>query len=162
MTKERLVELMELLKMTPTQFAASIGVQRATLQHILSGRNEPSLKIVTSIHNRFPDIGLEWLLDGKGSPIPGMTDRENQPADEDYPFFPGFENQQIKPDVQKSFEFSNLTGMSTPPKQRKRTNNKEVNSQDTDTVKCKEKVIKEVVVFFEDGTYQKFTSNLKN
>ena len=47
MTKERLVELMELLKMTPTQFAASIGVQRATLQHILSGRNEPSLKIVT-------------------------------------------------------------------------------------------------------------------
>ena len=52
--------------------------------------------------------------------------------------------------------------MPTPPKQRKRTNNKEVNSQDTDSVKCKEKVIKEVVVFFEDGTYQKFSSNLKN
>ena len=30
-------------------------------------------------------------------------------------------------------------------------------------VSCdEEKVIKEVVVFFEDGTYQKFSSNLKN
>ena len=91
-----------------------------------------------------------------------MSEKENQTSDEDYPFFPGFENQQIRPDVQKTFEFSNLTGMPTPPKQRKRTNNKEVNSQDTDSVKCKEKVIKEVVVFFEDGTYQKFSSNLKN
>lgn len=162
MTKERLVELMELLKMTPTQFAASIGVQRATLQHILSGRNEPSLKIVTSIHNRFPDVELEWLLDGKGSPIPGMSPQETMPTDEDYPFFPGFENQQIKSDVQKTFEFSNLTGVPTPPKQRKRTNNKEVNANDSDTVKCKEKVIKEVVVFFEDGTYQKFSTDLKN
>ena len=37
--KERLIELMELLNLSPTQFANAIGVQRTTLQHILSGRN---------------------------------------------------------------------------------------------------------------------------
>ena len=62
--KERLEELLQLLNLTPTQFANEIGVQRTTLQHVLSGRNEPSLNIIKAIHAKYPDVELDWLLDG--------------------------------------------------------------------------------------------------
>ena len=88
--RERLEELMDLLHLSPTQFANEIGVQRATLQHILSGRNEPSLKIIMAIHNKYPDVELEWLLNGKGSAIPQLS-QENKP-ELDYPLLPGMES----------------------------------------------------------------------
>lgn len=157
--KERLEELMQLLNLNPTQFANAIGVQRATLQHILSGRNEPSLKIIMAIHNSFPDVELEWLLNGKGSAIPVLEQKETQA--EDYPLLPGMESTFFPDNVRKTPDFSNLREEETPSKQRKRRNNKEVEPMSDAEKPCKEKRIKEVVVFFEDGTYQKFSSDLK-
>ena len=75
--KERLIELMQLLNCTPTQFANAIGVQRATLQHILNGRNEPSLKIIMAVHDGFPQVDLEWLLYGRGNTF-GETSPQKQ------------------------------------------------------------------------------------
>ena len=157
--KERLEELMQLLNLNPTQFANAIGVQRATLQHILSGRNEPSLKIIMAIHSSFPDIELEWLLNGKGSAIPQL--QQNEPVKDDYPLLPGMESLFFKDDVRNSPENSNLREEEAQPKPRKRRNNKEVESSQEGEFACKDKRIKEVVVFFADGTYQKFSSDLK-
>ena len=157
--RERLEELMQLLNLNPTQFANAIGVQRATLQHILSGRNEPSLKIIMAIHTSFPDVELEWLLNGKGSAIPQLL--QNEPEKDDYPLLPGMESLFFKDDVRNSPENSNLRGEENPPKQRKRRNYKEVETASDQDIPCKEKRIKEVVVFFADGTYQKFSSDLK-
>lgn len=157
--RERLEELMQLLNLNPTQFANAIGVQRATLQHILSGRNEPSLKIIMAIHTSFPDVELEWLLNGKGSAIPQL--QQNEPEKDDYPLLPGMESLFFKDDVRNSPENSNLRGEENPPKQRKRRNNKEVEPISEADFPGKDKTIKEVVVFFADGTYQKFSSDLK-
>ncbi|MBO4561443.1 MAG: helix-turn-helix transcriptional regulator [Bacteroidaceae bacterium] len=157
--RERLEELMELLNLNPTQFANAIGVQRATLQHILSGRNEPSLKIIMAIHSSFPDVELEWLLNGKGSAIPGLAPKEAVAPD--YPLLPGMESAFFPSDVQKTPEYSNLKGEETPQKLRKSRNNKDVRSDIFPTDNATNKVIKEVVVFFADGTYQKFSSDLK-
>lgn len=157
--RERLEELMQLLNLNPTQFANAIGVQRATLQHILSGRNEPSLKIIMAIHNSFPDVELEWLLNGKGSAIPQL--QQNEQSGDDYPLFPGMESLFFKDDVHKSPENSNLRGEEVQPKQRKRRNNKDVEPIQEAVSLYKDKSIKEVVVFFADGTYQKFSSDLK-
>lgn len=158
--KERLEELMELLHLNPTQFANAIGVQRATLQHILSGRNEPSLKIIMAIHNSFPDVELEWLLYGKGVPIPHLQPKSDA-QESDYPVLPGMESAFFPAEVRKSHVFSSLREEENISKQRKRYNYKEVTSDSKPSAKCKEKAIKEVVVFFEDGTYQKFSPELK-
>ena len=157
--RERLEELMELLKLTPTQFASAIGVQRTTLQHIISGRNEPSLKIIMAIHNSFPDVELEWLLYGKGQAIPGLK-QQDPVADQDYPLLPGMDAF-FPDDGRKSSVYQNVIDKENAPRQRKQRNNKEFTPSSDAQVKCKEKVIKEVVVFFEDGTYQKFLSELK-
>lgn len=50
-------------KLSPSIFADEIGVQRASISHILAGRNKPSLDIVQKIVKRFPDLGLNWILD---------------------------------------------------------------------------------------------------
>jgi len=159
MMKERLEELMDLLHLSPTQFANEIGVQRATLQHILSGRNEPSLKIIMAIHNKYPDVELEWLLNGKGSAIPQLS-QESKP-EPDYPLLPGMESTFFQPESRKAPDFSNLRGEENAPRQRKTRNNKDVRSENFATENSANKAIKEVVVFFADGTYQKFSSDLK-
>lgn len=48
------------------QFAAAIGIQRAGVSHILSGRNKPSLEVVQKILARFPKLNPDWLLTGQG------------------------------------------------------------------------------------------------
>ena len=157
--KERIEELMNLLHLSPTQFSNAIGVQRATLQHILSGRNEPSLKIIMAIHTSFPDVELEWLLNGKGSAIPQLA--QNDKSEMDYPLLPGMESAFFQTDVRKSPEYSNPEGQENTSRQRKIRNNKDVRLDVSPANTGHDKVIKEVVVFFADGTYQKFSSDLK-
>jgi len=67
----------------------------------------------------------------------------------------------FKDDVRISPENSNLRGEENLPKQRKRRNNKDVEPTAEGDFSGKDKRIKEVVVFFADGTYQKFSSDLK-
>ena len=163
--KERLIELMELLNLSPTQFANAIGVQRTTLQHILSGRNEPSLKIIMAVHSSFPNVELEWLLNGKGAAIEGLPDNTPAPApapDQDYPLLPGMESAFFPTDVRKSPEFSNVKEQTPAEKPLKKRDNKVVTSPTEPSEPCSSRRIKEVIIFFEDGTYQKFSPELKN
>ena len=158
--KERLIELMQLLKCTPTQFANAIGVQRATLQHILNGRNEPSIKIIKAIHEGFPNVELEWLLYGKGNAFGEVASQK--PETLDYPLFPGMENTVFQPQGKDNSGFQNVREEKEPVPVRKKTVNKEINTIKDTIQNSTAKRIKEVVVFFEDGTYQKFSGELKN
>ena len=157
--KERLIELMQILNCTPTQFANAIGIQRATLQHILNGRNEPSLKIVMAIHNSFPQVDIEWLLNGTGNAF-GETSGV-KPASQDLPLFPGMESAIIQTNIQDKPGFSNLKEDKESVYSRKKTNNKELSNKNSNINDGTSKRIKEVVIFFEDGTYQKFSQELK-
>lgn len=67
MIQERILLLMKSLGLNPAQFADEIGIQRSSISHIISGRNNPSLDIITKILNRFSDIDSNWLVLGKGS-----------------------------------------------------------------------------------------------
>ncbi len=62
----RIRQLLELRQLTPTQFADRIGVGRPVVSHILSERNKPSLEVALHIRRAFPEISLEWLLEGTG------------------------------------------------------------------------------------------------
>jgi len=64
---DRIKKIIDQKKLSPTQFADSIEVQRSSLSHVLSGRNKPSLDFLLKIKNRFPEINLDWLLLGEGS-----------------------------------------------------------------------------------------------
>ena len=48
--------------LSPSYFADTIGIQRSSISHILSGRNKPSLDIIQRILKVFTDIDRDWLL----------------------------------------------------------------------------------------------------
>jgi len=64
--KSRIEHIMLRENMNASRFADHIGLNRAALSHILSGRNNPSLDVVTKILSSFPNISSEWLIFGKG------------------------------------------------------------------------------------------------
>ena len=63
---KRLQRVMDYYSESASSFAEKIGVQRSSISHILSGRNKPSLEFVLKIISHYPEVGLYWLLNGKG------------------------------------------------------------------------------------------------
>lgn len=65
--KDRLNKLMSHFGISPAQLADSIGVQRSSVSHILSGRNKPSYDFLIKILKKYNDISAEWLLLNEGN-----------------------------------------------------------------------------------------------
>jgi len=64
---KRLQIILEEYELSAAGFAQKIEVGRASISHILSGRNKPSLDFVMKVIKVFPEVDLYWLLNGKGS-----------------------------------------------------------------------------------------------
>ena len=65
--KERLLQLLDLEQLTPSKFADIIGVQRSSVSHVLSGRNNPSFDFLQKTLKSFPGLNADWLMLGKGT-----------------------------------------------------------------------------------------------
>ena len=63
---DRVKIVMEHEGLSPSTFADSIGVQRPSMSHILSGRNKPSIDIVQKLILTFPQYNPIWLINGTG------------------------------------------------------------------------------------------------
>lgn len=66
---ERIKTLMETHGLGPTQMADRIGVNRAAISHVLTGRNRPSLDLVLKLLESFPDLTADGLLFGRKAPV---------------------------------------------------------------------------------------------
>ena len=64
---ERIGKIIKENNLSASSFAKMIGVQRSSISHILSGRNNPSLDLLLKIHKAFDYISLEWLILGDNS-----------------------------------------------------------------------------------------------
>lgn len=141
--KERIIKIMECERMGQAQFASAIGIQRAAMSHIISGRNNPSLDVVTKILHRYPQINPDWLLLGKGEML-----RDNTPAME-----PADNIAKNPPQIQVVPE-----GHQKLPFQESR---KELeNSEKTWAVSVEKssKTVSKIMVFYSDNTYDTFVS----
>ena len=63
---ERLKNWMEFEGLKPSALADTIGVNRATISHILSGRNKPSIDFLEKLLSAYPNINANWLISGIG------------------------------------------------------------------------------------------------
>ena len=64
--KDRISLLIKAKNLTAAQFADEIGVQKSSISHILSGRNNASLDFIQKILLSYPEVSMEWILFGKG------------------------------------------------------------------------------------------------
>lgn len=64
--KDRITLLIKAKNLTAAQFADEIGVQKSSISHIISGRNNASLDFIQKILLCFPEVSMDWLMFGKG------------------------------------------------------------------------------------------------
>ncbi|MDO9257008.1 MAG: helix-turn-helix transcriptional regulator [Bacteroidales bacterium] len=64
--KDRITLLIKAKNLTAAQFADEIGVQKSSISHILSGRNNASLDFIQKILLTYPEVNMDWLMFGKG------------------------------------------------------------------------------------------------
>lgn len=63
---ERIAAIIRDFQLTNSQFAQRTGISPSTLSNVLSGKTRPTLPIIMSISDNFPQISLTWLLKGDG------------------------------------------------------------------------------------------------
>ena len=67
---KRITQILEEQQLSSSAFADTIGVQRSSISHVLSGRNKPSLEFILKTARAFPTYSTDWLLFGKSSESP--------------------------------------------------------------------------------------------
>ncbi len=64
---KRLKKILDYYGISATTFSVELDFNRSTISHLLSGRNKPSLEFIMKLLQKFPEVELYWLLEGKGS-----------------------------------------------------------------------------------------------
>lgn len=62
----RLKQFLAAENISQAQFADTINVVRASVSHVLAGRNNPSYDFIRAIMDNYPALNIEWLILGKG------------------------------------------------------------------------------------------------
>jgi|TARA_B110000902_G_C14102862_1_gene511328 transcriptional regulator with XRE-family HTH domain len=73
---ERLRGWMESEDLKSSVLADNIGVNRATISHILSGRNKPSIDFLEKLLSTYPNINANWLISGVGYMQSNINEKE--------------------------------------------------------------------------------------
>ncbi len=81
---ERLLKFLEAENISQAQFADSIGVARASISHIISGRNKPGFDFIERTARRYPALNIEWLITGKGKMFSSQEETESLFSHVDY------------------------------------------------------------------------------
>lgn len=145
--KDRIRIIIEKENLTPAKFADRLQINRAIISHILNGRNNPSLDVVTRILTELNYINPEWLLNGTGSIYKEGIDRGSIPQEPDL-----FNQNEIKP-VKEPDEIENRTEIAV----NKGINNvQESVRQSIVYEKTADKQITQIIIYFSDHTFETF------
>jgi transcriptional regulator with XRE-family HTH domain len=74
--QEQIQEILTRERLSSSQFADKISVQRSSVSHVLSGRNKPGFDFIHKILTAFPEINGDWLITGKGDMYKQKTHSE--------------------------------------------------------------------------------------
>ena len=62
---ERIKIWMNKINISQTNLAENIGVNKATISHIMSGRNKPSIDFFIKLKEYYADLDLNWIISGQ-------------------------------------------------------------------------------------------------
>lgn len=141
----RLKQFLAAENITQAQFADSINVVRASVSHVLSGRNNPSFDFIKAMMMRYPNLNIDWLMFGKGRMYKDSSSSPEPDIPEDL-LFPDIDIEEaprIQPPVQ--FEDKKDTVESS--------NDIKPLNEIVQTIVNQRKVSK-IIILFDDGTFQ--------
>ena len=148
--KDRINALMRHMGMSQKDFASEISISPGTLSSIFSGRNKPTLNTLNNIHERFPEVNMDWLMNGKGEMFASLTPNslQSEVSEGGSPAAP-FSASGLS--IQPGF-IDHLPGAQQMPPQ---TTNFPSEGKIFDKPSRK---IAEIRVFYDDGTFETFSA----
>lgn len=183
--KDRISLLIKAKNLTAAQFADEIGVQKSSISHIISGRNNASLDFIQKVLLCYPEVNMEWLMFGKGPLFKGSESSLNSNNDEPLNIISPQSSASVDlfsdlmPGIGK--EFRKEIDLSLPAKPTENTENEESGNQDSipkhgifeqtsvppirrqENVKemawhekNSTKIILKIVEFYSDNTYREY------
>lgn len=146
--KDRIKYIMEQENLTAAKFADRLQISRAIISHILNGRNNPSLDVVTRILSEMSYINPEWLLNGEGSVYKDGVDLDTLPAEPDL-----FHQEAIKPQQEdEPIKLVKEDALKPPVIGTQLADNKNI-----ETTKQPPKKIVRIIVYYNDQTFEVFS-----
>lgn len=146
--RERIISVMKSTQSNPSGFAKKIGIQRSTLSHVITKRNNPSLDLILKIHGAFPSVNMDWLLLGKGNSNLPKTILDTLDEEQD-------SNASSSSNI-NSIEDDNLDTSSKNNKPV--THQKSKNIKEDEIVSKDPKKLTQVIQFFSDGSFISYHS----
>ena len=141
---DRIQLILKSMNLSPSQFADEISVQRSSLSHIISGRNNPSLDFVSKVLTSYPDISSDWLLFGKGTMIRKTKKEQTEPIRE-----------AIKDEDMSEYKVE--TSIKKTEKQSPVTTEKEKkNPQEVLASQEKDKDLEGIIILYTDNTFKTY------
>ena len=150
----RIFTFIESQQLTPTEFADKIGVSRASISSIKTGRTQPTLLLVEKIKQHYPDIDVEWLIFGKGN-APVVN---NEPQSET-----AISHEELKLEIEEvvgdssnnntANEYQAVYIAETPQKTEEKQSELNVLNQLMGEMK---RSVKKVILLYDDGSFEEF------
>lgn len=144
----RLKQFLAAENITQAQFADTINVVRASVSHVLSGRNNPSFDFIKAMMQHYPDLNIDWLMFGKGRMYKDNRTSEIQSPVEDILFPPEpVEEVQTQDLSLNSEQYSEvLTNIAS--------SNELNTSNNSMQASVNQRKVTKIIVLFDDGTFQ--------
>lgn len=76
--KDRIREVMEYARLSQQEFAARLEISPASLSSIFTGRTNPTNNHVRAIHRAFPEINVNWIMFGEGQMLCSEGENSDQ------------------------------------------------------------------------------------
>ncbi len=164
----RLLQFLNAENITQAQFADSIGVTRASISHIIAGRNKPSYEFISVMMKKYPRLNPEWLILGRGRMYnDSQTTQTADVSGEDLLFPTDFESAAPTspeppqtmtpvPSRMNSGAFPDSPAAAPVPQKEEHPSPLQTPAP-TDspaTSAAKQRSVSKIIVFFDDGTFQ--------
>lgn len=145
----RLQQFLAAENISQAQFAETIGVARASVSHILAGRNKPGFDFLESMIRHYPDLNFEWLLTGRGKMYERAKSASEAPVEANTPLPDSDENWLSGADETRQTALP--LASSTKP---------DIYSDTKDSIEqtiVNQRSISKVIIFYSDGSFQELT-----
>lgn len=146
----RLKQFLAAENISQSQFADTIKVVRASVSHVLAGRNNPSYDFIKAIMDNYPGLNIEWLILGKGKMYKETTPVQTQTQSPTYDLID-------EPGLFAYEEEDSLVEIPSPVTSTPENTESsiDINAQSKITQQnIKQRVVSKIIILYDDGSFQ--------
>jgi transcriptional regulator with XRE-family HTH domain len=155
----RLKQFLAAENISQSQFADTIKVVRASVSHVLSGRNNPGYDFIKAIMTAYPALSIEWLMLGKGKmykEAPSDLSSDRTAPSSMHTTGNLFADEELDPTIEEDFAPLTSPNFIQEPMvvPEKRILEQSFTLSTRQEVPVTQRKITKIIAFFDDGSFQ--------